>query len=74
MATENLPNTGKVDDDLIARPFDQTNGLADDSGDSDGTAESDTKSAAQREGDDRDDDLGTVPPIMPAGPAGGRGQ
>jgi hypothetical protein len=40
-------------DDPIAEPFDQTNGMmpgAD--GDSDGTAESDTTSAADREGDD----------------------
>jgi hypothetical protein len=38
-------------DDVIAQPFDQTNGLAD-AGESDGTAESDTASAAERGGDD----------------------
>lgn len=37
----------------ITHPFDQTNGLADDlDGDSDGTAESDTRSEAERTDDD----------------------
>lgn len=41
------------DDESIARPFDQTNGMMPSSdGESDGTAESDTASAADRDGDD----------------------
>jgi hypothetical protein len=40
-------------DDSIARPFDQTNGMMPASeGESDGTAESDTASAADRDDDD----------------------
>jgi hypothetical protein len=40
-------------DDSIARPFDQTNGVMPASeGETDGTAESDTASAADRGGDD----------------------
>ncbi|MFJ4286793.1 hypothetical protein ACIPY0_14235 [Paenarthrobacter nicotinovorans] len=39
--------------DPITHPFDQTNGLADDlEGDSDGTAESDTRSEAERSDED----------------------
>ncbi|GGV43219.1 SRPBCC family protein [Paenarthrobacter nicotinovorans] len=46
--------------DPINHPFDQTNGLADVDGDSDGTAESDTRSKAER----RDgDDPRAVPPL-----------
>lgn len=46
--------------DPINHPFDQTNGLADVDGDSDGTAESDTRSKAER----RDgDDPGAIPPL-----------
>jgi hypothetical protein len=44
-----------------ARPFDQTNGL-DTTGDSDGTALSDTRSAADRERD-AEGDGGTIPPV-----------
>lgn len=63
-------NTDSTTNDEVFTPHDPTNGLADVDGDSDGTAESDTKSAAQR-GDE--DDL-TVPPVIPAGPAGTHGQ
>ncbi|WP_416429944.1 SRPBCC family protein [Paenarthrobacter nicotinovorans] len=46
--------------DPINHPFNQTNGLADVDGDSDGTAESDTRSKAER----RDgDDPGAIPPL-----------
>ena len=46
--------------DPINHQFDQTNGLADVDGDSDGTAESDTRSKAER----RDgDDPGAIPPL-----------
>ena len=39
----------RVDDETIAKPFDQTNGMMPDSdGDSDGTAASDTTSEADR--------------------------
>jgi hypothetical protein len=50
----------------IARPFDQTNGLADTMGESDEMAGSEAKSAADREKEDGDD--GTVPPIVPPAP------
>lgn len=53
-------------DPAVGRPFDQTGGLADLQGDSDGTAESDTRSAAEREGDDPY--RGPIPPI--GGPLG----
>ncbi|MDI2034692.1 SRPBCC family protein [Paenarthrobacter nitroguajacolicus] len=46
--------------DPINHPFDQTNGLADVDGDSDGTAESDTRSKAER-GDG--DGPGAIPPL-----------
>lgn len=47
--------------DPITHPFDQTNGLADVDGDSDETAESDTRSAAERKQDeDRGPDF--IPP------------
>lgn len=49
-------------DETIARPFDQTNGLIDDEGDSDETAASDTRSAADR-AENADRAPGTVPPI-----------
>ena len=48
--------------DPVTHPFDQTNGLADDDGDSDGTAESDTRSAAERGADDADRGPGFIPP------------
>ncbi|WP_051420818.1 hypothetical protein [Paenarthrobacter nicotinovorans] len=48
--------------DPITHPFDQTNGLADVDGDSDGTAESDTRSAAERNDDDHGPGLGFIPP------------
>ena len=49
-------------DETVAHPFDQTNGLIDDEGDSDETIASDTRSAADRaERDDRGP--GTVPPL-----------
>jgi uncharacterized membrane protein len=49
-------------DETIAHPFDQTNGLIDDDGDSDETAASDTKSAADRD-ETADRGPGTVPPM-----------
>ena len=49
-------------DETIAHPFDQTNGLIDDEGDSDETAASDTRSAAER-AENADRGPGTVPPI-----------
>ncbi|MCZ2404548.1 SRPBCC family protein [Paenarthrobacter sp. Z7-10] len=51
-------------DGPIDHPFDQTNGLADIDGDSDGTAESDTKSSAER---DDDTGRGGFPPNVAAG-------
>jgi carbon monoxide dehydrogenase subunit G len=50
-----------LSDDAIAHPFDQTNGLIDDEGDSDETAASDTLSAADRD-EAADRGPGTVPP------------
>ncbi|TQS92974.1 SRPBCC family protein [Arthrobacter sp. TS-15] len=47
--------------DPITHPFDQTNGLADVDGDSDETAESDTRSAAERK-QDEDRGPGFIPP------------
>ncbi|MDR6639106.1 SRPBCC family protein [Paenarthrobacter nitroguajacolicus] len=60
------PDTSATDTtpivDPVTHPFDQTNGLADDDGDSDGTAESDTRSAAERgDGDGRGE--GFIPPM-----------
>lgn len=49
-------------DETVAHPFDQTNGLIDDEGDSDETAASDTRSAADR-AESADRDPGTVPPL-----------
>ncbi|MFC7850781.1 SRPBCC family protein [Arthrobacter sp. NPDC057388] len=49
-------------DETIAHPFDQTNGLVDDEGDSDETAASDTRSAADR-AEREDGGPGTVPPL-----------
>ncbi|CAH0203746.1 hypothetical protein SRABI83_01970 [Arthrobacter sp. Bi83] len=49
-------------DETIAHPFDQTNGLIDDDGDSDETAASDTQSAADRD-ETADRGPGTVPPM-----------
>jgi uncharacterized membrane protein len=54
--------------DRINSTFDQTNGLADTSGDSDGTALSDTRSAAERDDDDLTDGRGGLPPVPPTGP------
>ncbi|MFW0774436.1 SRPBCC family protein [Paenarthrobacter nitroguajacolicus] len=48
--------------DPVTHPFDQTNGLADVDGDSDGTADSDTRSAAERNDEDRGPGLGFIPP------------
>ena len=48
-------------DETIAHPFDQTNGLIDDEGDSDETAASDTLSAADRD-ETEDRGPGTLPP------------
>ncbi len=60
------PDTSATDTtpivDPVTHPFDQTNGLADDNGDSDGTAESDTRSAAERK-DDEDRGEGFIPPM-----------
>lgn len=50
-----------LSDDAIAHPFDQTNGLVDDQGDSDETAVSDTLSEADRE-EAADRGPGTLPP------------
>ncbi|APX02476.1 SRPBCC family protein [Arthrobacter sp. QXT-31] len=49
-------------DETIAHPFDQTNGLIDDEGDSDETAASDTQSAADR-AERADRGPGTIPPL-----------
>jgi uncharacterized membrane protein len=50
-----------LSDDAVAHPFDQTNGLIDDEGDSDETAVSDTLSEADRE-EAADRGPGTLPP------------
>ena len=49
-----------LSDDRIAKPFDQTNGLVDFEGDSDETAASDTRSEAERRGEEKRD--GGLPP------------
>jgi hypothetical protein len=55
-----VPTTTAPVDRPVGEPFDQTNGLVDFEGDSDGTVVSDTASAAERKGDvDRD---GGLPP------------
>ncbi|HSN36129.1 MAG TPA: SRPBCC family protein [Arthrobacter sp.] len=60
MSQDPTPAGDGAADRTIAKPFDQTNGLVDVEGDSDGTALSDTKSSAQRSaGTDR---TGPVPP------------
>ncbi|ASN21576.1 SRPBCC family protein [Arthrobacter sp. YN] len=56
-ATESTPII-----DPVTHPFDQTNGLADVDGDSDETAESDTRSAAERT-EDEDRGPGFIPPM-----------
>ena len=56
-------------DRAATHPFDQTNGLVDAAGDSDGTAASDTRSAADRE-DKSDKGPGTIPPNLAAGNTG----
>ncbi|MGR0160174.1 SRPBCC family protein [Paenarthrobacter nitroguajacolicus] len=48
--------------DPVTHPFDQTNGLADLDGDSDETASSDTRSAAERK-EDEDRGPGFIPPM-----------
>jgi len=50
----NTPQSGNIDDDArLDRPFDQTNGVAAGlDGDSDETAESDTHSSVERDGDE----------------------
>ena len=51
--------------DAIGEPFDQSNDQAQSlAGDSDGTAESDTGSAADRDGDDRPVGDGNSPEIL----------
>jgi ribosome-associated toxin RatA of RatAB toxin-antitoxin module len=55
--------------DAATHPFDQTNGLVDVEGDSDETAASDTRSAAERE-DRADKGPGTIPPNLAAGNSG----
>jgi uncharacterized membrane protein len=49
-----------LSDERIGKPFDQTNGLVDFEGDSDETADSDTRSAAERRNEDNRD--GGLPP------------
>ncbi|CAN7554488.1 cyclase [Arthrobacter sp. Leaf337] len=49
-----------LSDERIAKPFDQTNGLVDFEGDSDETADSDTRSAAERRNEENRD--GGLPP------------
>lgn len=49
-----------LSDERIAKPFDQTNGLVDFEGDSDETADSDTRSAAERRDEEKRD--GGLPP------------
>ncbi|MCU1511551.1 MAG: cyclase [Arthrobacter sp.] len=56
-------------DRAATHPFDQTNGLVDVEGDSDGTAESDIRSAAERE-EKSDKGPGTIPPNLAAGNTG----
>ncbi|MDQ0820429.1 carbon monoxide dehydrogenase subunit G [Arthrobacter sp. V4I6] len=56
-------------DRAATHPFDQTNGLVDVEGDSDGTAASDTRSAAERE-EKSDKGPGTIPPNLAAGNTG----
>ncbi|WP_400159767.1 SRPBCC family protein [Arthrobacter sp. BPSS-3] len=53
--------TERLSERSVAKPFDQTNGLIDDDGDSDGTAAADTASQAER--DERGHGVeGTLPP------------
>jgi hypothetical protein len=48
----NTGSTSGGDDETVAEPFDQTNGMiSGDDGESDGTAASDTASAAERDDD-----------------------
>jgi len=56
-------------DRAATHPFDQTNGLVDVEGDSDETAASDTRSAAERE-ERADKGPGTIPPNLAAGNTG----
>jgi carbon monoxide dehydrogenase subunit G len=55
----------------IAQPFDQSNGLLDDGGESDGTAASDTASLADRE-DEGDVGRGGLPPNIAGGNVSGQ--
>ncbi len=55
----------------VGHPFDQTNSLIDTGGDSDGTAESDTKSVADRDGE-TDIGTGVLPPSLPGGNVSGQ--
>ncbi len=64
-----LPTAGGQN--VVGHPFDQTNNLIDTGGDSDGTAESDTKSVADREGD-ADTGTGGLPPSLPGGNVSGQ--
>jgi hypothetical protein len=76
MSTTEPGRNEPVDDDSIAQPFDQTNGMMDEGGDSDGTAASDTASAAERrdgdvQGGPTTDDGGAEPTQGDRGLAGG---
>ena len=56
-----VPGAAAVGSDRApGRPFDQTNGLVDFEGESDGTADGEIHSAAERRGDD---EPGTIPPL-----------
>jgi hypothetical protein len=70
------PGRNDPADESIGQPFDQTNGMMDDEGESDGTAASDTASAAERSNDDvvggpTTDDGGAEPTQGDRGLAGG---
>ncbi|WP_087873904.1 SRPBCC family protein [Arthrobacter globiformis] len=62
VATDTTGTGSALTDETIAHPFDQTNGLIDDEGDSDETAASDTQSAADR-AERADRGPGTIPPL-----------
>jgi uncharacterized membrane protein len=76
--TTDLPATGAsagsasadIGERPLGQPFDQTNGLADTDGESDGTAESDTTSGAER--GDRGIGGTNLPPNLAAGDVGGQ--
>jgi ribosome-associated toxin RatA of RatAB toxin-antitoxin module len=62
VVTDTTGTGSALTDETIAHPFDQTNGLIDDEGDSDETAASDTQSAADR-AERADRGPGTIPPL-----------